>query len=131
MGIAPTATQRQGIGTLMFKRKILKKSGVLILLGLIVYFSAAYALMTHFGISCVFLEIFGLPCPGCGMTRALFSLCRLDFYSAFRYNPVIFFMPYVFAYVIFDFKHRLHNVALSAVAVVALVNWFIKLSTFF
>ena len=114
----------------MCRQTVFKKNGILILLLFAVYFAAAYAIMTHFGISCVFIELFGLPCPGCGMTRALFSLLRLDFYSAFRYNPVIFFMPYVFAYVIFDFRHRIHKFLLSAVAAAALVNWIINLSTF-
>lgn len=53
--------------------------------------------------------IFGLPCPGCGMTRAAVSLLRLDFKSAFYYHPLVFIMPPVFLYIIHIrvIKHRL------------------------
>ena len=30
----------------------------------------------------------GIPCPGCGLTRAYFSALRLDFAAAFRYHPL-------------------------------------------
>lgn len=91
------------------------------------YFAAAYSLLSHFGITCVFLELFGIPCPGCGMTRALRALVRLDVLQAARYNVMIFFMPYVAAYVLFDFKHKAHTVLLNVIAGIAIINWLIKL----
>ena len=103
------------------KRKII---GVLLIAA---YFAAAYSLLNWFGITCVFLELFGIPCPGCGMTRAFRALARLEFGQACRHNVMIFFMPYVAAYVLFDFKHRAHIVVLSIIAGIAIINWFIKL----
>ena len=94
------------------------------------YFIVAYTLMKYFNITCVFLEFVGIPCPGCGMTRAFISLMKLDFYSALKYNAVIFFMPYVFAYILFDFKHKIHNVLLSIIGIISVVNWIIKLLIF-
>ena len=41
------------------------------------------------GIPCIFHEITGLYCPGCGVTKLTFSLLELDFYQAFRANPLI------------------------------------------
>lgn len=41
------------------------------------------------GIPCVFHLVTGLSCPGCGVTRMLLSLMRLDFSAAFRYNAVL------------------------------------------
>ncbi len=55
---------------------------VLLLIG---YFAIAYTAMHYLDITCVFLKIFGIPCPGCGMTRAFLSLLELDFYSAAKY----------------------------------------------
>ena len=36
----------------------------------------------------------GICCAGCGMTRAAFSLLKLDFASAFYFNPLVFTMPF-------------------------------------
>ena len=91
------------------------------------YFAVAYTLLDHFGITCVFLELFGIPCPGCGMTRALVSLVRLDFYQAAKHNVIIFFIPYVFAFVLFDFQHRRHITFLKVIAAVAIINWILKI----
>ena len=96
-----------------------------------VYFIVAYAVFNYYNINCVFLEYIGLPCPGCGMTRALISVIKFDFYNAAKYNIVIFFMPYVFAYLLFDFKHKIHKLLLMAIAVIAIVNWLIKINIFF
>ena len=49
------------------------------------------------GIPCVFYEITGLYCPGCGITRLCLSLFEGDIYQAFRYNPIIFIdLPILF-----------------------------------
>lgn len=42
---------------------------------------------------CVFNKITGLYCPGCGMTRAVNAVFKLNFYQAFRFNALIFIMP--------------------------------------
>ena len=107
--------------------RIFKNKKIWLLLLLIVYFSIAYALMNYYGIPCVFIRLFGIPCPGCGMTRALFSVLRFDFIQALKYNVVIFFMPYVFLYLFFDFKHKVHKYLLGLIAIVALINWLIKI----
>lgn len=52
-----------------------------------------------FAIPCIFYKITGFYCPGCGVTRLLFSLLKLDFYQAFRYNPLIFVL--LICYVIY------------------------------
>lgn len=36
----------------------------------------------------------GICCAGCGMTRAAFSLLKLDFAGAFYFNPLIYTMPF-------------------------------------
>ena len=49
-----------------------------------------FVLCFDFGIPCVFREITGLKCPGCGISRMFLSLSQLDFVAAFRHNPVVF-----------------------------------------
>lgn len=49
---------------------------------------ALYLYITvRFRIYCPFNRLTGLPCPGCGSTRALFALLRGDFAAYFSYNP--------------------------------------------
>lgn len=44
-------------------------------------------------VGCPFKQFLGISCPGCGMTRALKAVLRLDFGLAFEMHPLIFFMP--------------------------------------
>jgi Protein of unknown function (DUF2752) len=37
---------------------------------------------------CLFRELLGLPCPGCGMTRALHALAHGEVAAALRYHPL-------------------------------------------
>lgn len=103
----------------------IKRVFLLMLLG--VYFAIAYTLMHYFEITCVFLKLFDVPCPGCGMTRAFLSLLNWDFTQAVKYNATVLFMPYIFLYIIFDFKHKIHKFILSGVAAVAVLSWLVKL----
>lgn len=47
--------------------------------------------------SCLTNSLFGIYCPGCGLTRCLYSILHLDFYQAFRYNSAVFILLPVFA----------------------------------
>ena len=49
-----------------------------------------------FGMPCVFSEITGFYCPGCGVSRMCIRIVNLDFYRAFRNNPFVFIiLPYL------------------------------------
>lgn len=61
---------------------------VLILLSVAVLY-ALFCFYSGKGIPCVFNLITGLKCPGCGITRMFTALMRLDFKSAFNYNPAV------------------------------------------
>lgn len=49
-----------------------------------------FYLFTGHGLPCIFHELTGLFCPGCGVSRMIISFIKLDFYQSFRYNPLIF-----------------------------------------
>lgn len=42
--------------------------------------------ITGFGIPCMLHKVTGLQCPGCGLSRAIAAVVRLDFAAAFGYN---------------------------------------------
>lgn len=104
-----------------------KKRKFLWIILIALYFAAAYALLSLFDIPCVFLALFNIPCPGCGMTRALCALLKLELRQALQYNALIFIMPYIAAYLLFDFRHKAHKLFLKFIAVIAIIHWAIKL----
>lgn len=58
----------------------------------IIFLYAISFFFTGEGLPCIILEKTGLYCPGCGISRMFISIIRLDFYQAFRYNPLIFIL---------------------------------------
>lgn len=52
-------------------------------------------------LKCPFRLIFGIPCAGCGMTRAIIEAIQLDFKRAFYYHPLFFIMPTIGLFIIF------------------------------
>lgn len=68
---------------------------ILILLGVGMLY-ALFVTVTGWKIPCVFHEVTGWYCPGCGMTRMCLALMHLDFSLAFRCNPLIFSLLPVF-----------------------------------
>lgn len=64
-----------------------------------------YFLNLYYGVSipCVFRKITGYYCPGCGITRCLFSIINGEFYQAFCYNKLIFIMlPFLCFYIVYN-----------------------------
>lgn len=69
--------------------------------------------------ACPFLAVTGLPCPGCGTTRATMALLELDFFKAFALNQLIFIAPIVLLFVYISMRQaRIRNVVLVVVAAV-------------
>lgn len=65
------------------------KKAILIRHAIYALILAVYAAAMHFfEIHCPIAYIFGVPCPTCGMTRAMISLIRLDFAAYISYHPL-------------------------------------------
>lgn len=77
------------------------KKNLIILFLLIIYLLISSSI--HFYIPCPIKTITGFYCPGCGLTRMLLSLLKLDFYKAFRYNPLLFISLPIGIYLYIDF----------------------------
>ncbi len=54
--------------------------------GIVLY--VLFFTITDIGIPCIFHEITGMLCPGCGMTHAMSSIIQRDFLEAFSYNAL-------------------------------------------
>ena len=80
------------------------KKILLIYLILLVIFIAYYILnkKTGFYIPCIFHELTGLDCPGCGITRCLFYLINFRIKDAFFVNPLVFiYLPFIITYFLY------------------------------
>ena len=83
--------------------KFEKRKYIYILLSLII--CIFIFLINNIKIPCVVNSIFGIYCPGCGITRMFISIVKLDFYQAFRYNPMVFLLlPFFIFYGILEVR---------------------------
>lgn len=83
------------------KKRIIKVGlifGFLICLLLGYFFLNKY---TGFSIPCLIHHTTGVYCSGCGITRMLFSLLRLDIVAAFNYNQFLFILLPIFLVFLF------------------------------
>ena len=85
---------------------------------LIPAFLVMYVILHFMDATCIIKAVTGVECPGCGMTRAVISLMCFRFSAAFGYHPMVFTLPIILAYIIFDgrlFKNRIINLSLICV----------------
>ena len=69
---------------------------------LTVSYLAVIALLYCLDVPCLFLSFLKIPCPGCGMTRALLAILRLDIAGAFAAHPMVWSLPILYAYFLLD-----------------------------
>lgn len=72
----------------MKKRDVMLGVGIVILATVMLYIS---------GIGCPILRYTGIPCFGCGMTRACICFVQGKWAEAFYYHPMVYLMPFCVA----------------------------------
>ena len=85
------------------------------LLGGLALAAGLYLLLYVFGVGCLFRRVTGIPCPGCGMTRAWLSLLRGDLAGMLYHHPMAPAIPVLLGYIWKDgqlLKNRRANGAL-------------------
>ena len=113
------------------KKKLRKViyTNILLFLLLIIY----YFLNRNFGfkIVCIFHELTGLLCPGCGITRCLFSIISLDFKKAFYYNQFVFILlPFFIVYYFYNIYNYVLDRKRKEVPNFILISIFIVMTIF-
>lgn len=58
--------------------------------------AALYTIISALTIGCPFRFLFGISCPGCGMSRSLLFLLQGNIQRAFYYHPLFFLVPILF-----------------------------------
>lgn len=121
---------------------LLFKFGIILILPILIFgiwFSNVGYGMFFSNFVCSVKRAIGLPCPGCGMTRAFVSFFRLDFIRSFLYNPCImlgfilyfiFLIQYTLGYY-FTGKLREKEIRVEIYAYIfvgfLLIQWVLKL----
>lgn len=86
-------------------------------LHIILLFAAMAAFyLTH---GCPFRFFTGISCPGCGMSRAVLALLKLDIGLAIEMHPLVFLLPVAAA--VYFLRKRIPKKAMTALCVTALV----------
>ena len=79
------------------------------------------------GAGCPIGHVMGVPCPGCGMTRAVLALLRGDFAGALRLHGMVWSLPVLLLLYLYDgrlFRARWMNGLLWALLGAGfLLNW--------
>jgi hypothetical protein len=90
------------VQALHYKRKPLR---LLVGVGVPVLLLAGVAFCRIFQTTppCLFYELTGLYCPGCGSGRALLALLQGRFYAAFRYHPLLILASPALAYALMKY----------------------------
>lgn len=72
-----------------------------------------------FDMQCVYLHLFHIKCPGCGMTHAMLSVLHGNFGEAFSNNPMFWSVPVLYMFFLMDghiFKSKhMNHVALALI----------------
>ena len=103
------------------------KKKILITLSLLL----AVIILKLAGAECFFLSLTGIPCPGCGMTRAVISAVSADFVSAFSHHAMFWSLPVLYLYFLTDgrlFKNKaLNTLVFILIAVGFGIVWVTKI----
>ena len=87
---------------LLFLNKMKKKIISIIILTVL----SILVLLDIISIPCPVHFLTNLHCPGCGVTRMIKSILKLDFYQAFRYNQLVFVLLPFFLFLFIDYLIR-------------------------
>ncbi len=85
-------------------------TSILLCVGAAILFFIPYQILFNGNSWCIHKNLIGFECPGCGMTRALYSLLHADLRTALGYNfCVVILLPVIFIeiYLGFNYSERL------------------------
>lgn len=117
------------------KRRLLVYSGTMAPMLLYAVSSLLLNLFLDFNI-CPINFIFGIPCPGCGMSRALFYALTLNFEKAFAMHPLFALVPlaliaYSYLYIFKNKKFLSNKISLCILGTVLIITYIVRMILFF
>ena len=119
----------------MEKKKIFRSPvNVKIKLLMTIIYILILVMVAFLDIKCIFISTIGLPCPGCGMTRAIKAALRFDFIKAFSYHLMFWAVPIMYIYFLWEgrlFENKKIDKVIWIVIITGFIlNWILRLSKF-
>ena len=88
------------------------------------------------GTSCLLASTVGIPCPGCGGTRAFFALLEGDAAASFRLHPMfipfsVFIIIYAIVWLLNELIPRRMEIVLIALTIAAITLYAVRMIIMF
>ena len=93
---------------------------ILVLLGLSIIFLFIKKFGEITGSICLIRGLTGVPCPSCGMSRAIISVINGAIINAFKFHP-LFWLPFVVLLLIVLKRRFFKQILISAIILIMLV----------
>lgn len=81
--------------------------------------------------TCPIRAVIGIPCPGCGLTRAWLAAFQLDFYAAILHHPMFWSIPLLYLCFLLDgrlFQQKWANCSFYGLIFTGfLLQWLLRL----
>lgn len=75
---------------------------------------------------CGMKKLFGIPCPGCGGTRALISLFTGNLLNAVYYNAFVVYC--VIVYAVFFISHTISKISMGRIREISFQGWYVPVA---
>lgn len=102
---------------------------ILVLLGLSIIFLFIKKFGEITGSICLIRGLTGVPCPSCGMSRAIIAVINGDIIKAFKFHP-LFWLPFV-ALLLIIFKRRFFKKILICSIILIMLVYILRMTMLF
>ena len=96
-------------------------------LSIIFFFIKGFGKVT--GSICLIRGLTGIPCPSCGMSRAIIAVINGDIINAFKFHP-LFWLPFV-ALLLIIFKRRFFKKILICSIILIMLVYILRMTMLF
>ena len=102
---------------------------ILVLLGLSIIFLFIKKFGEVTGSICLIRGLTGVPCPSCGMSRAIIAVINGDIITAFKFHP-LFWLPFV-ALLLIVLKRRFFKQILIGAIILIMLVYILRMTMLF
>lgn len=102
---------------------------ILVLLGLSIIFLFIKKFAKITGSICLIRGLTGVPCPSCGMSRAIIAFINGDIINAFKFHP-LFWLPFIL-FVLIVFKRKFFKQIIIGAIILTMIVYIFRMVMFF